>query len=254
VDAANLGLLTGAVPIEEHDFRASKVAAIDHKKCNYCELCRELCRFEAISEQYEVNPVSCEGCAFCAYACPEGAVTMKEKISGHWYISHTAYGYLVHAKLGVAEENSGKLVTRIRNKGEQLAEKAGADYLVIDGPAGIGCPVIASLQGTDTALIVTEPTKSGLSDLKRILEVAEHFGVDSLVLINKYDINEEITSEIVSYCQEHNIVTAGKIPYDEIVNQSLKEGELVLEYAANSKSARAIRQVWKNIEGVINNV
>ena len=254
VDAPNMHLLLNPELEEARVFKGAKLAEINEEKCIQCGLCQKICNFDIIDKDFSIDEIKCDGCGTCVAQCPERALKLAVQVTGNLFLSRTDLGPFIHARLLPGGDNSGKLVSEVRELAEEIGSKEKKDLLLIDGSPGIGCPVIASLQGTDTALIVTEPTKSGLSDLKRILEVAEHFGVDSLVLINKYDINEEITSEIVSYCQEHNIVTAGKIPYDEIVNQSLKEGELVLEYAANSKSARAIRQVWKNIEGVINNV
>lgn len=247
VDAANLSLLTGSQVLEEHDFSASKLAYIDQEKCEACNLCRELCRFGAITKDCTVDSVACEGCGFCCYACPHQAISMNESISGRWFISKTPYGTLVHARLGVAEENSGKLVTVIRNKGEELAETGGKDYLLIDGPPGIGCPVIASLSGVDRALVVTEPTVSGIHDLDRIVSVSCHFRVPVAVCINRYDISEEQTRAIEDYCEKDNIPVLGKIPFDRaFVDAMLNKMPLVI-YDHGLLSSK-VEEVWENFK------
>lgn len=249
VDAANLSLITGPTSTEEHEFKASKVAEIAPEKCDNCSLCLELCRFDAISEACVVDPVSCEGCGFCYHVCPQGAVEMNEKISGCWYISETPYGKLVHARLGVAEENSGKLVTVIRNRGEELAAAGRKEYLIVDGPPGIGCPVIASLSGVDAALIVTEPTVSGIHDLERILAVCRHFDVPAAVCINRYDLAEEQSSLIETYCVREGIDLAGKISYNKIFVEAMILGLPVVEYDS-SRVTDQIITVWNTFAGL----
>lgn len=243
VDAANLSLITGPTLVEEYEFWASKVAEIDRDSCNSCGLCRELCRFAAIYEDYIVDPVSCEGCGFCFYACPHDAVRMEERLSGRWFISKTPYGILVHARLGIAEENSGKLVTTIRNKGQELAEDGHKEYLIIDGPPGIGCPVIASLSGVDAALIVTEPTVSGIHDLERVLTVCKHFGVKAAVCINRFDLGKVQSAAIERYCHEEEIAVAGKISFDRAFVEAMVRGMPVVEYSTGPLS-RQIGEVW----------
>jgi len=246
VDAANLSLITKPVRLEEHEFWASKVANINLDSCEDCGLCLELCRFDAISGDYVVNPVACEGCGFCYYACPYDAIRMNDKLSGNWFVSQTPYGSLVHARLGIAEENSGKLVTTIRNKGEELAESEKKDYLVIDGPPGIGCPVIAAISGVEAALIVTEPTVSGIHDLERILAVCRHFGVEASVCINRYDLGEEQSGIIEDYCLGENVLLAGKIPFDRAFVRSMIQGVPVVEYKDGSLSEK-INAVWESV-------
>ncbi len=246
VDAANLSLITGTELLENHEFRASKVAVIDPAKCNNCGLCRQLCRFEAISDYFIVDPVACEGCNLCAYACIEGAVHMEERLSGNWYISKTPFGMLVHARLGIAEENSGKLVTIIRNKAQELAEQTNKEYLLIDGPPGIGCPVIASLAGVDAALIVAEPTVSGIHDLERILSVCRHFGVTAAVCINRFDLGEVQSEMIEEYCQKEDIIMAGKIPFDRAFVEAMVLGLPVTEYT-NGFISDKVTAVWDNL-------
>ena len=244
VDAANLGLILKPAPVFEGEFRASRVAVIDEESCNSCGLCRELCRFEAISGDYNVDPVSCEGCGFCYLACPCEAVNMKESLSGHWYISETPYGTLVHARLKIAEENSGKLVTRIRNKGRELAIADHKDYLITDGPPGIGCPVIAALSGVDAALIVTEPTISGIHDLERVFAVCRHFGVKAAVCINRFDLEETQAAVIEEFCRKEGIAVAGRISYDRAFVEAMIRGVPVVEYK-NGLVSEQIREVWE---------
>ena len=186
VDAADLHLLLQPARRERHEFWSGQTAFIAEDRCTQCGLCQELCRFKAIKD-FRVDPISCEGCGFCSRICPTEAITMKENLAGHWFISDTRYGPLVHAQLGVAQENSGKLVATVRQQERQMAEKEVADYIISDGPPGIGCPVISSLTGANLALLVTEPTLSGIHDLERVLGVCRHFGVPALVCINKYD-------------------------------------------------------------------
>lgn len=254
VDAPNMHLLLNPETKEVRLFKGAKLVVRNEEKCTQCGLCRKVCNFAAINENFSIDEIKCDGCGLCAALCPEKAIELVAQVTGNIYLSRTSMGPFIHARLLAGADNSGKLVSEVRELAEEIANDEKKEMLLIDGSPGIGCPVIASLQGTDVALVVTEPTRSGWSDLKRILNVTEHFGIKSLVVINKYDINEEIAIEIENYCQEKNIATAGRIPYDEIVNQSLKEGAFVLEYVMNSEPARAIRQVWKNIEGVINNV
>jgi MinD superfamily P-loop ATPase len=246
VDAANLSLIMKPTQIEKHDFRASKVASIDSDLCSSCDLCRELCRFGAISDCYVVDPISCEGCAFCSYTCPQDAIKMVERVSGQWFVSSTPYGTLVHARLGIAEENSGKLVTNIRNKAQEIAVLEDSRYLIIDGPPGIGCPVIASLSGVDAALVVTEPTVSGIHDLERVIAVCRHFGVPVSVCINRADLAEEQAEAIEEYCLQENIAMVGKIPFDRAFVEAMVKGIPVVEYA-NSGLTYKICAVWEAI-------
>jgi MinD superfamily P-loop ATPase len=246
VDAANLSLIMKPTQIEKHDFRASKVAFVDSDLCSSCDLCRELCRFGAISDLYVVDPVSCEGCAFCSYTCPQDAIHMVERVSGQWFVSATPYGTLVHARLGIAEENSGRLVTNIRNKAREIAALEDSRYLIIDGPPGIGCPVIASLSGVDAALVVTEPTVSGIHDLERVIAVCRHFGVPASVCINRADLAEEQAETIEEYCLQENIAMVGKIPYDRAFVEAMVKGIPVVKHA-NSALSERISAVWEAI-------
>jgi len=245
VDAADLHLLLKPQIKEENEFWSGQVAYIDSEKCNECGLCQEVCRFNAIQD-FEVDPVSCEGCGFCYQICPVDAVEMRENMSGHWFISFTKYGPLVHARLGVAQENSGKLVALVREQAKLMAEKESLEYIINDGPPGIGCPVISSLSGASLALVVTEPTLSGIQDLERVLGVCHYFGIPVMVCINKYDLNQENSRHIQDYCYNQGIEVAAKIPFDNIVTQALVQGLPVVEYSHNSV-AQQIENLWHAI-------
>jgi MinD superfamily P-loop ATPase len=243
VDAADLHLILHPAIQQTQEFWSGQTAFIDEDKCTQCGLCQELCRFKAIKD-FRVNPVSCEGCGFCSHICPAEAITMKENMAGHWFVSDTRYGPLVHAQLGVAQENSGKLVATVRQQAKTIAEKQGFDYIISDGPPGIGCPVISSLSGATLALLVTEPTLSGMHDLERVLGVCHHFGVPALVCINKYDINEDNTRQIVKFCLGQGVEVAARIPFDSAVTEAMVRGLPVVEYSRNGVS-HAIEALWE---------
>jgi len=245
VDAADLHLLLKPSVKEDHEFWSGQIAMIDEEKCTECGLCQDVCRFEAIKD-FRVEPTSCEGCGFCHQVCPTEAITMKERLSGHWFISDTRYGPLVHARLGIAQENSGKLVALVRQKARQIAEQHKTDFIISDGPPGIGCPVISSLTGANLALLVTEPTLSGMHDLGRVLEVCRHFGVPALVCINKYDVNEDNTRQIESYCLSQGIEVAARIPFDNVVTEAIVQGLPVVEYS-QGKVTHEIESLWQRI-------
>ena len=249
VDAADLHLLLSPSVKEKHEFWSGQVAIIDEEKCTQCGLCQEVCRFQAIND-FKVDPISCEGCGFCFQICPVEAITMKESLSGHWFISDTKYGPLVHARLGIAQENSGKLVALVRQQAKLIAEKQGADYIVSDGPPGIGCPVISSLSGASLALLVTEPTLSGMHDLERVLGVCHHFGVPALVCINKYDLNEDNTRQIESYCANQGVKVASKIPFDNVVTEALVQGLPIVEYC-QGKVTGEIESLWHHVSHML---
>ena len=245
VDAADLHLLLQPVIQQKHEFWSGQVAFIDEAKCTQCGLCQDVCRFEAIND-FKVDPVSCEGCGFCWHICPDEAITMKENLSGRWFISDTKYGPLAHARLGTAQENSGKLVALVRQQAKLIAERQGLDYIISDGPPGIGCPVISSLSGANLALLVTEPTLSGIHDLERVIGVCHHFGVPAVVCINKYDINEDNTNQIESDCLNQGVAVVAKIPFDNVVTEALVRGLPVVEYTQNSV-ARQIETLWQTL-------
>jgi MinD superfamily P-loop ATPase len=250
VDAANLHLLLHPEIQETHSFFGLDKARIDPEKCTGCGECVSVCRFDAISEIQEANflvdRISCEGCTVCSLICPAEAIQMETTKAGEWHVSQTPHGPFVHAKLGIGEENSGKLVTEVRKRAKELAEKNGMDLVILDGPPGTGCPVIASLSGADLALVVTEPTPSGFHDMKRAVQVARHFGIKTACCINKYDLNVSNTNQIQEWCEKEAISLLGKIPYDESVTASLMQGIPFVEYANNSTAA-AIKHLCKEL-------
>ena len=193
-----------------------------------------------------MDPISCEGCAFCGFVCPVQAIKMEENETGEWFISDTRFGTLVHAKLGIAEENSGKLVSLVRQKAKEIAEKKKLDYVIIDGSPGIGCPVIASITGSDCALVVTEPTLSGLHDADRVIKVAKHFGVSVKLVINKYDLNKAVTKNIEKYSEEQKIPVIGKVAFDKSVVNAMVEGKTVIEYTSG-KAKKEIIKIWEKL-------
>jgi MinD superfamily P-loop ATPase len=251
VDAADLHLLLKPDVNEEKEFWSGQVAFIDEEKCTECGLCQELCRFEAIKD-FKVDPISCEGCGFCYQVCPVDAIDMKDSMSGHSFISETKYGYLCHARLGIAQENSGKLVALVRQNAKLIAERENLDYIITDGPPGIGCPVISSLSGASLALLVTEPTLSGIHDLERVIGVCRHFGIPVLVCVNKYDLNGENTSRIESYCGSEGIEVAAKIPFDNVMTEAIVEGLPVVEYYDNGVTRR-IKKLWQILSAKLEN-
>ncbi|MFA5115390.1 MAG: ATP-binding protein [Candidatus Omnitrophota bacterium] len=246
VDAADLHILLDPVVKERREFRSGKTALINKGLCSGCGRCVSLCRFKAIKEDFTVEDFSCEGCALCSRVCPAGAIRMEENVAGEWFVSDTGYGPFVHARLGAAQENSGKLVSKIREVARALAEKQSLDYVIIDGPPGIGCPVIASLSGVDCALIVTEPTLSGLHDAGRVMEVAGHFKIPTKVVVNKYDLNPAITSRIEDFCRSRGAPVIGRIAFDAGVVRALVRRKNIIE-SGDCAVRDELRKIWENL-------
>jgi len=251
VDAPDLHMLLHPKIVEIQEFKGSKLAKIDETKCVKCGLCQEKCMFNAITESLEVAQISCEGCSVCVLICPVKAITLTERVSGHAYISKTRYGFMSHALLSPGESNSGKLVTLVRQNAKMLAEKEHADFILIDGSPGIGCPVIASVTGVDAALVVTEPTMSGIHDLERISRLLKHFGVPPYVCVNMYDINEDNTEKIESFCKENSVEVVGKIPFSPKVTEAMVDGKTIIEYSPRSAVAKEIETIWEKISILI---
>ena len=249
VDAADLHLLLQPNVKRSEEFWSGKTAYIDKKYCTGCGICEQVCRFDAI-RNFKVDPVSCEGCGFCFHVCPEDTIRMENNLSGEWFICDTKYGPLVHARLGIAQENSGKLVALVRQEARKLAQEQGLGYILSDGPPGIGCPVISSLSGANLVLAVTEPTLSGMHDLDRVLGVCQHFGVPALVCINKYDINEENTSNIEKFCEAMGVEVISKLPFDNVVTEALVKGLPVVEYCEDGIT-REIENLWKRLSSAL---
>ena len=243
VDASNLHLILNPKIIKTMEFRGLQLAEIDQEKCTKCGLCEQLCRFNAI-HNYTVDPIHCEGCKVCVVNCPVEAINFRERICGYAYLSETEYGPMSHARLTPGMENSGKLVTLVRQNAAKLAEETSRELVLVDGPPGIGCPVIASLSNIDAAVAVVEPTLSGIHDLIRALELLEHFEVTPSVIINKYDINLENTSSIRGFCEEHGIPILGMIPFDENVTKAMVQARPVVVYSPDSPASIAIREAW----------
>ena len=249
VDAADLHLLLQPSIKKTEEFWSGKTAFIDKKFCTGCGVCEEVCRFGAI-KNFKVDPISCEGCGFCFHVCPEKTIRMKDNMAGSWFISDTRYGPLVHARLGIAQENSGKLVAIVRQNARRIAEEQGLSYIISDGPPGIGCPVISSLSGANMALLITEPTLSGMHDLDRVLGVCSHFGVPALVCINKYDLNEENTHQIEDFCRRQGVEVISRLPFDNVVTEALVQGLPVVEYCENG-IARDIEMLWQGVSAIL---
>ncbi|MCU0666964.1 MAG: P-loop NTPase [Candidatus Omnitrophica bacterium] len=246
VDAADLHLLLHPLVIQRHEFKSGQTAVIDKNLCIECGECALACKFSAIRTDYTVEDFSCEGCALCSHICPRAAIRMQENVAGEWFVSDTKYGSFVHAKLGIAQENSGKLVAKIRQVAKELAEKQSLDYVIIDGPPGIGCPVIASLSGVDCALIVTEPTLSGLHDAERVIEVARHFNIPVKLVVNKCDLNPAMTKEIEEFCRKQGVPVIGKIVFDKAVVKALVGGKTIVEYL-RCPVTDEISQIWERL-------
>jgi len=252
VDAPDLHLLLHPQIVKTQEFKGSKLAAIDRTKCIKCGLCKESCRFGSINDSITIDSFSCEGCGVCVIVCPEEAISLKERISGYNFISKTKYGTMSHARLNPGEANSGKLVTLVRHNARKIAEEEDLDLILIDGPPGIGCPVIASVTGVDAGLIVTEPTMSGIHDLDRALQLLNHFNILPLVCINKYDINRKNTEKIVKSCEKNEVDIAGKIPFDPTVTEAMVAGKTIVEYSPENEVSQEIKTTWKRVLSVLN--
>ncbi len=256
VDAADLYLVLSPRLKSSEDFYGGKKARISPENCTNCGICFDLCRFDAVMKdnhnenpdlcEFSIDTIGCEGCGVCAHFCPDEAIILEQPKCGELYLSETRFGPFVHAKLGIAAENSGKLVANVRKLARETAQKRSADYIIIDGPPGIGCPVISSITGVDIVVIVTEPTVSGLSDLKRVEKLSKHFDIPATVCINKYDINTAVTEEIIQYCENNQIKVLGKIPYDIAFTKAQIQGISILDYTTGDLPDRVI-SIWENL-------
>ncbi len=253
VDAADLHLLMDPRIRQSTDFQGGGIAIIDADKCTSCGRCRELCRYDAINENFQVDEIECEGCGVCVDLCPEQAIDFPTKICGQWFISNTRFGPMVHARLGIAEENSGRLVALVRQEAKELAAAQALDLMITDGPPGIGCPVIASLGGATALLIVTEPTVSGLHDMERVAKLAIHFKVPAMVCVNKYDLNPEQAEKIESLAMDKGISVLERIPFAAAFTESMVQGKTILEHKPASKAAHAVRALWEEVEKKLEN-
>ena len=247
VDAADLHLIMEPEVRKRYDFQSGNTAVIDQDKCTECGVCLDLCRWNAISNDFEVNPIECEGCGVCVHFCPEKAIDFPENTCGEWYISDTRFGPMVHARLGIAEENSGKLVSLVRQEARKLAEEKNLELILSDGPPGVGCPVISSIGGATAVLIVTEPTVSGKQDMKRVAQLADHFKVPAMICVNKFDLNLELTRDIENFAKEKGLSCLGRIPFDPIFINAMVQAQTIFEYNTDSKVGQAIKQIWENL-------
>jgi MinD superfamily P-loop ATPase len=253
VDAADLHLVLEPKIIRRERFSGGKRARIKSGHCTACGKCEELCRFDAISfdgpgngrvdKTFRIDPIACEGCGVCAWFCVENAIEFGPVVNGEWYVSQTRHGPMVHAKLGIAEENSGKLVSTVRTEARKLAEQRGLEMVIIDGSPGIGCPVIASITGASLVLIVTEPTLSGQHDMERVADLARHFEIPSMVCVNKWDLNPQVADGIESWAGQRGIHVAGRVRYDRAVTEAQIRKQAVVEYQKDG-CAQDVQEVW----------
>ncbi len=247
VDAADLHLIMAPDIKERHDFQSGHTSIINQDTCTQCGLCLDLCRWDAISEDFVVDPIECEGCGVCYYFCPEEAIDFPVNTCGEWYISDTRFGPMAHARLDIAEDNSGKLVALIRQEGKKLAEEKNLDLLLTDGPPGVGCPVIASLGGVEAVLIVAEPTVSGRHDMERVVELAAFFKIPAMVCVNKFDLNPDMGQAIEAFARERNVGVIGRVPFDPTFTRAMVQGKNIVEFDGRSEGSRAVREIWDNI-------
>lgn len=249
VDAADLHLIFHPTINEKHTFTSGLKAIINTEKCTRCNICATYCRFNAIHTNENgnifVDPFKCEGCRLCERVCPSSAIYTEKNNNNFWYVSSTRFGKMVHARMGPGEENSGKLVTQIRKKTKEVAQESNSAFIINDGPPGIGCAAIASLSGTNQVLIVTEPTKSGLHDLRRLVELIRSFEVPAYAVINKCDINKNVADQIEEYLESENIKVLARFPFDKRIVKAMAEGKTIIEYDMNSEFSKKIIEVWK---------
>lgn len=247
VDAADLHLILNPHIEQTTEFYSGKSAEIQSEICIKCGLCVEVCRFGAVSEDFIVDGIKCEGCGTCFYQCPAKAIKFEQTKSGEWFESNTRFGKLIHARLGVAEENSGKLVSQIRNHARLVAHKNNNDLIIVDGSPGIGCPVIASISGAHLVVIVAEPTLSGFHDAERVLELTKHFKIPASLCINKYDLNLELTEKMENFCKDKGIELVGKIPYSKVFTQAMIKEQSIIEYEPDGEVSSKINEMWSKI-------
>lgn len=247
VDAADLHLILEPDFKIKSDFQGGNEAIINKDKCTECGRCIEVCRFDAVKDTFEIDHIECEGCGVCVDLCPEQAIDFPKSLCGQWYISDTRFGPMVHAKLGIAQENSGKLVALVRQEAKKIAIKQNLDLILTDGPPGIGCPVIASIGQATAILIIAEPTVSGLHDMERVGELSRHFNIPAMVCINKYDLNFDQTKKIEELAQKDGIAVVGKIPFDRIFTEAMIQAKTIFEFNKDSQASIKVRQIWDKI-------
>jgi MinD superfamily P-loop ATPase len=253
VDAADMHLLLQPDFAKSEDFYSGVVAVINQEECIRCGKCAEVCRFNAIpaiNDEYRVVPLDCEGCGYCARVCPTEAITMEEQNVGQWYVSTTKAGNpMVHARLGIGAENSGKLVARVKKEANRIAEETKRDFVLVDGSPGVGCPVVSSLSGANFVVLVTEPTVSGLHDLKRVYQLVEKFQIRAGCIINKSDLNLQVCGEIEDFLKKESIVHISNLPYDETFTEAMTLGQTIVEYENNGLEA-ALTKSWEQVKRI----
>lgn len=253
VDAANLELVLQPETIEDHGFTGGSVAVIDPVLCDGCGVCARVCRFEAILVDgvYSVDALACDGCAACFFSCPAQAIRMEPQQVGRWFRSETRCGPLFHAELRPAQENSGKLVTLVKQQARLHALDGGYQAVIVDGPPGIGCPVISAASGSDLALIVAEPSLAGVHDMERALQTTAHFRVPTLVCINKADVHRAGARRVEGFCQKQGIEVVGRIPFDPTVTEAMVQGEPVTAYRPDAPASRAMAAIWRRVTALL---
>ncbi len=255
VDAADMHLLLQPDVRQSEDFYSGQIARIDQELCTQCGRCAEVCRFDAIpfeNEKYEVVPLDCEGCGYCSIICPEEAITMEDQNVGKWNISGTRAGnILVHARLSIGAENSGKLVAKVKNEAKKIAASENVPWILVDGSPGVGCPVVSSLSGAHFVILVTEPTVSGLHDLKRVYQLVKKFNIPAGCVINKYDLNLEKTEEILSFLKEKEIAHLASLPYDETFIKAISRGQTIVEYD-DGNLRKLVVESWEKVKRILN--
>ena len=247
VDAANLFLTLEHKTIENSYFKGGSLASIDNDLCTECGDCRERCQFNAISEDFIIDPISCEGCGVCAYFCPEKAIAFEQQVCGEKFVSETPWGPMIHARLGIAEENSGLLVSQLRQEAREMAKDKKIPLIITDGPPGIGCPVIAAVTNADALLIVTEPTLSGLHDMERVKSLADQMRIPTMLCINKADLNPETAGTIKTFAKENGIKFVGEIPFDRGVIDAMKANQSLTQFS-RGPAALAVESIWKEVQ------
>ncbi len=252
VDAADLHLILKPTVVEKQPFYSGHEALIETQNCDNCGRCVEVCRFAAIrlepqSNHYQVDAISCEGCGVCVTHCPQQAIQFNPSLCGEWYCSDTRFGSMVHARLGIGAENSGRLVSLVRQQARQLASQQRAKFLLVDGPPGIGCPAIAAMTGADQLFLITEPTLSGLHDLQRVLELAKHFRLPAFLCVNKWDLNLQLTEQLEALAQQYGAKCVGRLSYHKAASLAQLTAQSVIELGDNPL-ADEIQEVWQRVE------
>jgi MinD superfamily P-loop ATPase len=249
VDAANLSLLLQPDYIERHEFWGGSLAEIDPLRCQACGACVDVCRYDAVKPGlvFAIDPTACDGCAACVYACPEQAIRMVQQLEGEWFHSQTRFGPLFHAELIPGRENSGKLVTLVKQNARLLASDQHKPLVIIDGPPGIGCPVISASAGADLALLVTEPGVSGQHDLQRALGMLQHFKVRALLVINKADLYPQGCAELYQYAEQNQVEILGEVPFDPTIVAAMTQGQPITAYQPQAAAAQALRVIWEKL-------